>query len=53
MMREEYIVPEGDTDTAVEFIEKMFPDQRRHLVAIPQKGRWKQPLSLVKPFRRP
>ncbi|MCO5158518.1 MAG: hypothetical protein M9945_17515 [Aquamicrobium sp.] len=30
---------EGNTDEAVEFLEHMYPGQRRHLVSIPLKGR--------------
>ncbi|WP_050996891.1 virulence-associated E family protein [Sinorhizobium fredii] len=32
------IFPDGDTDEAVEFLERMYPDKPRHLVAIPMKG---------------
>ncbi|MET3663139.1 VapE domain-containing protein [Aquamicrobium ahrensii] len=31
--------PEGSTDETVEFLDHMYPGQRRHLVAIPLKGR--------------
>ena len=31
--------PEGDSDEAVEFIDRMYPGQRRHLVSIPLKGK--------------
>lgn len=31
--------PEGNTDEAGEFLDHMFPGQRRHLVSIPLKGR--------------
>ncbi|MBB5043459.1 VapE domain-containing protein [Shinella fusca] len=31
--------PEGDSDEAVEFIDRMYPGQPRHLVAMPLKGR--------------
>lgn len=33
------IFPEGNSDEAVEFLERMFADQRCHLVSIPLKGR--------------
>jgi hypothetical protein len=39
MMREEYLVPESNTDETVEFIDRMFPRMLRHLVAIPLRGR--------------
>jgi energy-coupling factor transporter ATP-binding protein EcfA2 len=32
-------IPEGNTDEAVEFLERMFPNQPRHLVAIDQSRR--------------
>lgn len=32
-------IPEGNTDEAVEFLERMFPNLPRHLVAIDQGGR--------------
>lgn len=38
-MSEDHPIPEGNTDEAVEFLERMFPDQSRHLVAMDQKGR--------------
>lgn len=38
-MRTVPIIPEGNTDETVEFLENMFPGQPRHLVAIPLKGR--------------
>lgn len=31
--------PEGNSDEAVEFLEHMYPGQRRHLVSLPLKGR--------------
>ncbi|MDX0440634.1 hypothetical protein GOD94_06115 [Sinorhizobium medicae] len=31
--------PEGNTDETIEFLEKMYPGERRHLVSIPLKGR--------------
>ncbi|MGK8641114.1 VapE domain-containing protein [Brucella anthropi] len=33
------ILPEGNSDEAVEFLEHMYPGQRRHLVSLPLKGR--------------
>lgn len=32
------IFPDGETDEAVEFLERMYPGQPRHLVSIPLKG---------------
>lgn len=37
-MRNDYKIPDGDTKAAVDFLEKMFPEQPRHLVSISQKG---------------
>lgn len=38
-MSKDHPIPEGNTDEAVEFLERMFPGQRRHLVSMPLKGR--------------
>ena len=32
------VIPEGNTDDAVEFLDRMFPNQLRHLVAISPRG---------------
>ena len=34
-----FTFPEGNSDEAAEFLEHMYPGQRRHLVALPLKGR--------------
>ena len=38
-MKNSNLMPEGNTDEAVTFLDNMFPDQPRHLVAIPLNGR--------------
>ncbi len=38
-MSKDHLMPEGNTDETVEFLERMFPDQSRHLVAMDPKGR--------------
>lgn len=39
-MSKDHPIPDGNTDEAVEFLERMFPGHSRHLVAIDQKGRF-------------
>lgn len=38
-MSNNHAIPEGNTDEAIEFLERMFPNLPRHLVAIDQRGR--------------